>query len=74
MQAPLDRLRRDLAARGIVLAMGSLVNLIERAADLLAPVDGYHGRALLAGRWMATEGTGSKVLVPALPAAHNGYV
>jgi len=42
MLTPLDRLRRDLAARGIALAMGSLVNFIERAADLLAPVDGYH--------------------------------
>jgi hypothetical protein len=44
--------------------MGSLVGFIERAADLLAPVDGHHWRALLAGRWMATDGTGLKVLVP----------
>ena len=36
---PLDRVRRDLAERGIPLAMGSLVSYIERAADLLAPVD-----------------------------------
>jgi hypothetical protein len=71
---PLDRIRRDLASRGIPLAMGSLVGFIERAADLLAPVDGYHWRTLLAGRWMATDGTGLKVLVPELPAAHNGYV
>jgi hypothetical protein len=54
--------------------MGSLVGFIERAADLLAPVDGHHWRSLLAGRWMATDGTGLKVLVPKLPAAHNGYV
>jgi transposase len=71
---PLDRVRRDLASRGIPLAMGSLVGFIERAADLLAPVDGHHWRTLLAGRWMATDGTGLKVLVPKLPAAHNGYV
>ena len=71
---PLDRIRRDLASRGIPLAMGSLVAFIERAADLLAPVDGHHWRTLLTGRWMATDGTGLKVLVPALPAAHNGYV
>ena len=71
---PLDRIRRDLASRGIPLAMGSLVAFIERAADLLAPVDGHHWRTLLAGRWMATDGTGLKVLVPKLPAAHNGYV
>ncbi len=25
-------------------------------------------------RWMATNGTGLKVLVPELPAAHNGYI
>lgn len=55
---PLDRLRRDLAARGIAIAMGSLVNW----------------RTLLAGRWMASDGTGLKVLVPKLPAAHNGYL
>jgi hypothetical protein len=36
---PLDRVRRDLAESGIPLAMGSLVSFIERAADLLAPVD-----------------------------------
>ncbi len=74
MLTPLDRLRRDLAARGIAIAMGSLVNFIERAADLLAPVDGHHWRTLLAGHWMASDGTGLKVLVPKLPAAHNGYL
>ena len=71
---PLDRVRRDLAERGVPLAMGSLVAFIERAADLLAPVDGLHWQQLLAGRWMATDGTGLKVLVPKLPEAHNGYV
>ncbi|MBK7772622.1 MAG: transposase [Sandaracinaceae bacterium] len=66
--------RRDLAERGVPLAMGTLVSFIERAADLLAPVDGYHWRQLLAGSWMATDGTGLKVLVPKLPVAHNGYI
>jgi len=72
--SPLDRIRRDLAERGIPLAMGTLVSFVERAADLLAPIDGWHWRQLLAGTWMATDGTGLKVLVPGLPAAHNGYV
>jgi transposase len=72
--APLDRIRRDLAERGIPLAMGTLVNFVERAADLLAPVDGMHWKQLLAGSWMATDGTGLKVLVPGLPAAHDGYL
>jgi len=74
MLLPLDRIRRDLAERGIPLAMGSLVSFVERAADLLAPVDGVHWRQLLAGRWMATDGTGLKVLVSKLPEAHNGYI
>lgn len=72
--APLDRIRRDLAERGIPLAMGTLVNFVERAADLLAPVDGVHWKRLLAGAWMATDGTGLKVIVPGLPAAHDGYL
>lgn len=71
---PLDRIRRDLAERGVHMAMGTLVSLIERAADILAPVDGFHWRSLLAGDWMATDGTGLKVLIPDLETAHNGYV
>ena len=71
---PLDRIRRDLAERGIHMAMGTLVSLIERAADILAPIDGLHWKNLLAGSWMATDGTGLKVLVPELETAHNGYI
>ncbi|MGC4067973.1 MAG: transposase [Polyangiaceae bacterium] len=72
--SPLDRIRRDLAERGIPIAMSTLVSLIERAAELLSPVDGLHWRQLLSGTWMATDGTGLKVLIPQLPAAHNGYI
>jgi transposase len=72
--APLDRIRRDLAERDIPLAMGTLVGFVERAADLLDPIDGLHWKQLLRGSWMATDGTGLKVLVPELPAAHDGYV
>lgn len=72
--APLDRIRRDLAERGIPLAMGTLENFVERAADVLAPIDGLHWKQLLASRWMATDGTGLKVLIDKLPAAHDGYV
>jgi transposase len=71
---PLDRVRRDLAERGIPLAMGTLVSFVERAADLLSGIDGLHWKQLLASRWMATDGTGLKVIVPKLPAAHNGYI
>jgi len=72
--APLDRIRRDLADRGIPLAMSTLVGFVERAADLLAPIDGLHWKQLLASSWMATDGTGLKVLIPKLPTAHNGYI
>ncbi len=71
---PLDRIRRDLAERGVHMAMGTLVSLIERAADILAPIDGLHWRSLLAGKWMATDGTGLKVLIPELETAHNGHI
>jgi len=74
MLTPLDRIRRDLAERGVPIAMGSLVSFIERAADLLAAVDGLQWKQLLAGKWMETIGTGLKVLVPGLPAAHDGYL
>ena len=72
--SPLDRIRRDLAERGVPLAMGSLVNFVERAADLLAPIDGLHWKQLLASAWMATDGTGLKVIVPGLRSAHDGYI
>lgn len=72
--SPLDRVRRDLAERGVPLAMGTLVGFVERAADLLAPIDGLHWKRLLSSPWMATDGTGLKVLVPGLSSAHDGYV
>jgi transposase len=71
---PLDRIRRDLAERGVPIAMSTLVTFIERAADLLSGIDGLHWKQLLASSWMATDGTGLKVIVPSLPSAHNGYV
>jgi len=72
--SPLDRTRRDLKERGVPLAMGTLVGFMERAADVLAPIDRLHWLQLLGGRWMATDGTGLKVLVRELEAAHNGYM
>jgi len=71
---PLDRIRRDLAERSIPLAMSTLVTFIERAADLLSGVDGLHWKQLLASPWMATDGTGLKVIVPKLLTAHNGCI
>ena len=74
MLAPIDRIRRELASRGIPLAMSTLVSLIERAADLLGPVDGHHWKQLLAGTWMASDASGLKVIVPGLKGTHNGYL
>ena len=74
MLAPLDRTRRDLASRGIDVSMSYLVSQIERAADLLGPVDGQHWKELLAGEWMATDATGLKVLIPKLPGTHHGHL
>lgn len=74
LQVPLDRIRRDLASRKIPLAMSFLVSQIERAADLLAPIDGLHWKQLLAGTWMATDATGLKVLIPNLPGSHHGHI
>ncbi len=74
MLVPLDRIRRDLADRNIPIAMGTMVSFIERAADLLARIDGLHWKQLLESEWMATDGTGLEVLVPGLPEAHNGYI
>lgn len=74
MLTPLDRVRRDLAERGVPLAMGTLVKLVERAADLLDGVDGHHWQQLQKGPWLATDSTGIKVLIPQLPHAHDGYL
>lgn len=52
MLTPLDRLHRDLEAKGLPLAMSYMVAQVERAADLLGPVDGEHWKQLLAGEWM----------------------
>ena len=74
MLTPLDRLRRDLAVKGVPLAMSYLVGQIERAADLLGVVDGEHWKRLLASDWMATDATSLKVLIPGLAGSHNGHL
>lgn len=71
---PLDRTRRDLAARGVELSMSYLVTQMERAADILAIVDGEHWKQLLGSSWMATDATGLKVLIPGLPGSHYGHL
>jgi len=70
---PLNRIRRYLGAQGVVLAQSFLVSQIEAAADLLDAIDGEHWRQLLAGEWMATDGTGLKVAVRGI-GLHHGYL
>jgi hypothetical protein len=54
--------------------MSFLVSQIDRAAELLAPIDGEHWKQFLAGTWMGTDATGLKVLVPGLPGTHHGHL
>ena len=61
MLTPLDRLRRDLAARGIAIAMGSLVNFIERAAGASSTGGGICGGGAAGGRWRRRATASSSV-------------
>jgi transposase len=69
---PPDRLRRVLKAQGVPLSESFLVSQIEAAADILAPIDGEHWKELLAGDWMASDGTGYKVMVKGV-GLHHGF-
>ena len=70
---PLDRIRRDLAERGIP-CRSLLVTLVERAADILGRGGRRALEQLLAGPWMPSDGTALKVIVPELAGTHNGYI
>jgi len=70
---PLDRIRTLLLSKGINIAMGSLVSLVERASDLVATIDGEHLKQLRAGALMAFDGTGLKVLIDGYEGAWDGY-
>jgi hypothetical protein len=54
--------------------MSYLVSQVERAADILAPIDGEHWKQLLASDWMAMDATGLKVCVKGVPGTHSGYL
>lgn len=71
---PLDRIRELLLTQGVDIAMGTLVHLIERAADLAGPIDGEHYKQLKAGTFMHFDGTGLKALVPGQPKAWDAYL
>lgn len=71
---PLDRIRRLLLSQGIDLAESTLVSLIERASDLLGPIDGEHWKQLKAGSWMGTDGTGLDALLEGVPGTWNGVL
>jgi transposase len=74
MLVPIDRTRRDLKAKGLELSHSYLISQIERAADLLAKIDGEQWKTLLRSKWMAMDATSLKVLVPGISKCHNGYL
>ena len=71
---PLDRIRTMLQTQGVDLAMGTLVHLMERAADLAGPIDGEHMKQLRAGPYLCFDGSGLKVLIEGQPKAWDGYI
>jgi hypothetical protein len=71
---PLDRLRRLLFSQGVDIAEGTLVHLIDQAAQLAGPIDGEHWKQLRAGAWFAFDGTGLKCLVLGQDKAWDGYL
>jgi transposase len=71
---PLDRIRTLLLTQGVDIAMGTLVHLIERAADLAGAIDGEHLKQLKAGTYMHFDGTGLKALVLGQCKAWDGYL
>jgi transposase len=71
---PLDRIRTHLALQGVDLAMGTLVSLIQRAAELAEAIDDAHWAHLKAGLYIAFDGTGLKTLIPGQDKAWDGYL
>jgi hypothetical protein len=71
---PLDRIRALLSSQGVDIAMGTLVHLIERAADLAGPVDFEHLKQLRAGAYVCFDGTGLKALIAGQSKAWDGYL
>lgn len=71
---PLDRIRNLLRVQGVPLSMSYLVTQVQRVASLLGAIDGVHWKQLLAGPWMATDGTSLKVIVPDVPGTHGGHI
>lgn len=71
---PLDRIRTHLQSQGVDIAMGTLVHLVERAADLAGPIDGEHLKQLRAGAYLCFDGTGLKTLVQGQDKAWDGYL
>ncbi len=71
---PLDRIRDLLRLQGLPLSMSYLVSQVQRAAQLLGPIDGAHWKQLLAGEWMATDATSLNVLIQGVPGTHSGHL
>jgi transposase len=71
---PLDRTRELLATKGVYIAMGTLVHLVDLAAKLLDTIDGEHLKQLKASPYLCFDGTGLKTLVVGQAKAWDGYL
>jgi transposase len=71
---PLDRIHRMLLSKGIDIAKSTLVLFVEKAAHLLAAIDGVHWRQLKAGPTILTDGTGIKVLIEGQDRAYDAHL
>jgi hypothetical protein len=74
MLVPLDRVRLQLQSQGIDLAMGTLVSLAGRAAQLVALIVEVLWRLLKTGPYVAFDGTGLKTLISGQDVAWDGYL
>lgn len=72
---PLDRIRQWFASSmGVPLTMSFLVDMKDRAAQLLDVVDGEHWKQLMRSRWLGVDGTGHKVIIEGLPGTQHAYL
>ena len=73
MPEPAEPAGLPVGAQGVALSMSFLVSMVERAAELLDPIDGEHWNMLRRGDHLASDGTGFKVQVPGV-GLHHGFL
>ena len=71
---PLDRIHKALLRQNANISWSALVYLIERAADLLGPIDGVHMKQLKEGGVIGLDGTSIAVVVEGLDTTWKGFL